>query len=107
MFRNMLKRITSVALAFALIGAGSAIEMKTNSQEAALHTAHAISRAQCRNHGQYTNTSRGKCVLTEIVSHWGGLWSDYHARYRYDVTCASCGTLMYSYYEDVWYPWDY
>ena len=105
MFRNMLKKITSVALAFALIGAGSAIGMKNNPQESALHTAHAISRAQCRNHGQYTTTKiNNKLSYMEVKSRWGGLYTDYYNHVVYDVCCASCGNYMYS-YERVSHEW--
>ena len=93
MFRNMLKRITSVALAFALIGAGSTIEMTNNSQEAVLHTAHASPQSkfiQGTEHpcGRYTYTeTRPIVVHLDNIGYTGTLYTE--------CTCCSiCGKTI-------------
>ena len=98
MFRNMLKKITSIALAFTLIGVGSAIEMKTNSQEAALHTAHAAV-TYCPYHacGSYTELRR-EVDIKKVGTIKFKVYTIYEVR-----RCNVCGRfLSKTYLEEHW-----
>ena len=100
--KKLLKKVIAVAMTFAMIGTVTPITKTVNPLTDSAVTVHAVSRAQCTNHGQYT-TERSYCIYSEFIPRWGGLWEDYHSVWRYEIRCASCGTLIKSYTKDYWF----